>query len=405
MARTCGQPQSQWDQFSSEVWGVIFAQLPTRPGVYKLQTVLCKLPLVCSKFHNIMSGQPNMCTRLLLFEALAGNHVPHLLGFIRRHSGSIRELSVSSGEEYPRLELVLATLLTHQAPVSRVDGHIPNEAMHLLAALKTLVHCNLHGRQGASVSLQPLRSLPNLTILNLAEGPFTMVDAAAQHLTRLALVDCKASCFEDCLCVTSLRHLCCRHSNLSRFHQEGLPACSQLQSLLCDSSNIHAGDAAESVLFGAPDHCVPLSISALTALSLLSFRCDAEVRRVELDWLTQLTALEKLEAKLAAECIVLPESLSTLSRLRGLFVAATRDEHTQVTLDFDFSHLVALEELCIFSDFHARAYGLLNLADLNRLRFVAISRSTDKHMMDQLALLAHKLEKHRPDIYFVTDSE
>ena len=88
-----------------------------------------------------------------------------------------------------------------------------------------------------------------------------------------------------------------------------------------------------------------------------------------------------------------------------MFVAATRDEHTQVTLDFDFSHLVALEELCIYSEFHARAYGLLNLADLKRLSFVQLSRSTDRHMMDQLALLAHKLEKHRPDIYLFADIE
>ena len=408
MARTCGQSQSQWDQLPCEVWGVIFAQLPFRPGVYKLQQIFCKLPLVCSKFHNIMSGQPNMCSRLLLYEALDGTHVPHLLGFTKRHSGSMRELSVSSVEQYPWLELVLATLLTHQAPISRVYGHIPNKAMPLLAALKTLVHCHLHGRQGVRMSLQPLASLPNLTSLNLEEAHLTVVDAAAQHLTRLALVDCTASCFEDCLCVTSLRQLYCYHSNLSRFHQEGLPACLQLQSLACDSSNIHAADAAESVLFGGPDHCVPLSISALTALTSLSFACDAEVRSVELDWLTQLTALEILEAKLEAECIVLPGCLSTLSRLRQLSVVATGDEgHGQVTLDFDFSHLVALEELRIDGDFDAKMYGMLNLADLKRLRVVAFSPSAkpDGHMVDQLALLSHKLRKHRPDIQFTADNE
>ena len=67
----------------AEVWGVIFAQLETWPGVYRVQQTLCKLPLLCSNIHNgvmlsgcvfsssryvitsnILSGQPNMGSRL-----------------------------------------------------------------------------------------------------------------------------------------------------------------------------------------------------------------------------------------------------------------------------------------------------------------------------------------------------
>ena len=313
MTRASDQPQSHWEQLSSEIWRVIFAQLPARPGLYRLQHTFCELPLVCSKFHKILSGQPDMCPDLFLFRPVADGQVPHLLDFIRRHSGSMNELDVLYG--YPWVELVLATLLTHQAPISRVAVDIPGRALHLLAAMKTLTHCSLYGRQEASMTLQPLKGLPNLISLELEIGQFTHVDHAAQHLTRLALVDCKASCSEDCLCVTSLRQLSCLNSNLSRFHEDGLPACSQLQSLVCDSSNIHAVDAAESVLFGGPCHCVPLSMSALTALSSLSFTCEAEIRSVELNWLTQLTALETLEAKLEADRIVLPRCLSSLSSL------------------------------------------------------------------------------------------
>ena len=257
------------------------------------------------------------------------------------------------------------------------------------------------------MSLQPLRALPNLISLELQAGEFTHVDAAAQHLTSLTLVNCKAGCFEDCLCVTSLRHLCCRRSKLQRFHQQGLPACSQLTTLVCDSSNIHAVDDAQSVLFGGPAHCVPLGMSALTALSTLSFTCDAETRSVELDWLTQLTALENLEAKLEADCIALPGCLSSLSNLRQLTVVAMRDEQVQITFDFDFSHLVAPEEIIILGNFDAKKYGLLGLAALERLRVVEFScfPEPDRQMMSQLALLAHKLGNCRPDIQFTVDDD
>ena len=163
------------------------------------------------------------------------------------------------------------------------------------------------GTAGSTNELAAFKALPHLISLDLTKGQFTHVDAAAQHLTSLNLTDCKARCFEDCLCVTSLRHLDCRHSNLQRFHQQGLPACSQLESLVCEASNIHAVDGAESVLFGGPDHFVPLSMSALTALSSLLFCCDAKDTSIELDWLTELTALKKFEAKFEAEIVVLPE--------------------------------------------------------------------------------------------------
>ena len=155
MTRTCSQPQSQWEQLSSEIWGVIFARLTTWPGFYRPQKTLCRLPLVCSKFHNILPGQPNMCSCLFLKKAVDGSHVPHLLGFVRRHSGSMSDLTVSLG--CPWVELVLATLLTHHTPINRVCGHIPGQALHLLAALKTVTHCSLWGRQEAPMSLQPLK--------------------------------------------------------------------------------------------------------------------------------------------------------------------------------------------------------------------------------------------------------
>ena len=405
MTRTCGQPQSHWEQLSPELWRVIFAQLPARPGLFVLQQTFSKLPLVCSKFRNILSGQPDMCSRLFLNKAVAGSHVPHLLGFARRHAGAMSDLDVSFG--YPCVELVLAILLTHQAPISRVTGLIPGKALHLLAALKTLTHCHLEGQYEASMCLQPLKSLPDLISLDLAVGQYTMLDAAAQHLTRLKLVDCEAICVEDCLCVTSLRQLYCSHSNLAWFHQEGLPACSQLESLVCESSNIHTVNAAESVLFGGPDHCVSASMSALTALSSLSFTCDTEVGSVDLDWLTQLTALKKLEAKLAAECIVLPGCLSSLSSLKQLCVVALRDEHLQLTLELVFRHLVALEEIRIHGNFNAETYGILSLAELQRLRVVDFSCFTapGRYMTGQLALLAHKLGKHRPDNQFTAGND
>ena len=345
-----------------------------------------------------------MCPRLFLNKAVAGSHVPHLLGFISRQSGSMRDLTVALG--YPWVELVLAILLTHHAPISRVSGLVPAKALHLLAALKTLTHCRLQGQHEA-MCLKPLRFLPNLISLDLAVGNFIHVEAAAQHLTRLNLVDCEAICFQDCPCVTSLKQLMCLRSNFFRFHQQGLPACSQLMSLVCDSSNVRAVDAAESVIFGGPDQCVPLSISALTALSSLSFTCDTEFGAVELGWLTQLTALEKLKAKLGAECIVLPECLSSLSSLRQLSVVATRHEHVEVTLGFDFSHLVALEEIRIHGNVDADMYAILNLADLKRLRVVDFSCFTmpGRCMMGQLALLAHRLGKHRPEVQFTADND
>ena len=411
MTRTRYRLQSHWESLSSEVWGVIFARLAARPGLHRVLQTFCKLPLVCSKFDSIMCEQPNMCTHLFLSKALAGRHVPHFLGFIKRHSGSVSDLTVSSG--YPSLELVLATLLTQQAPISTVSGHIPGQAIQLLAAFKTLTHCHLNGEQAGAMSLLPLKSLPNLTSLDLTTGVFTMVDAA-QHLTRLLLMDCEASCFEDCLCVTSLKQLHCHDSDLSRFHQEGLPACSQLRSLVCESSNIHAVNAAERVLFADTDFCVPSSITALTALSSISFTCDAQVRTVELDWLSEFTALETFEAKLEAERVVLPGCISSLSSLRRLSITRTMeddtqamDDHMQVIFGFDFSHLVALEEICIHGNFDAEMYGVLNLADLDGLRVVDFSYFTEptRRMMRQLSLLAFRLGQYRSHIQFTADNE
>ena len=81
------------------------------------------------------------------------------------------------------------------------------------------------------------------------------------------------------------------------------------------------------------------------------------------------------------------------------------DELTRFTFDFDFCHLVALEEICVMGNFDAEDYGLLSLAALERLRVIEFSGFTepDRTMMAQLALLAYRLGKHRPDIRFTAD--
>ena len=380
------------------------AQLQTQSGVWRLHQTICKLPSVCSKFHDVLSEQPDICTSLSLCEVPAGDHLPHCLRYIQRHSGSIKQLWGST--DCPWLEVVLAILFTHSAPISNIDGCLRQQTLPLVVAFRTLTQLSIENEEEPSMSLKPLEALPNLTSLKLLSGDFDELDAAARHLTYLSLDVCTARSCNDCMCVTSLQELCCVSSVLVRFHHHGLPACSHLTSLTCVHSSIQGVIQAEHMLFHDVDHNVPANLSALTALSSLSLTCVAEVEDVEFGWLTGLTGLEELYLEADAGCVTLPECISSLSKIKELSLAVKLGSQT-ISIAFEFGCLVALEVMRVFVNFRAEKYGLWNLVTLKNLNYVRFSQFTElkKCMIGQLVSVAHKLGRARRDVQFIVDEE
>lgn len=377
------------------VTGQAFVPQPT----YNLSMhELCKMPLVCRAFCR-MFNQQSQLTKTVSFHDLTSINLDSLLAWVKKHGRQVKQVFADNPAVHSLdTAAMLRALVSCKAPVQTLELYKPSSAMLSVSAFKTLTHCALrvHSKQ-ARLDLKPLKALPCLVNLSLANGIFVYVEAAV-HLTSLYLENCTASCSQDCRCVSSLRDLDMYQASMAGFHNRGLGACSQLMSLTCTASSLAAGHAwqSEDLIFHGNVHQVPVSLTALRSLTHLNFCSSAAEYEVSLDWLTCLPALQVLDAGFYCNNVVLPSCLSMLTNLRALSAQAYAGE---VMLVFDFKALSSLTSIELCGTVRASWPCVLSdIASLADLRIVAFTHCKWADM--GLVALAHKLGKDRLDVRF-----
>ena len=180
-------------------------------------------------------------------------------------------------------------------------------------------------------------------------------------------------------------------------------------SLRCEHSSIGAHNQDEQ--FQVEDRIrVPESLSKLTALTHLAFRCsiteydedehdedDPFSSSAELGWLTQLQALQSLSAVIAASDfdIEFPAELSAMTNLTTL-VIGLRDEKWYLDLRFDWLKLTALETLHLFG--YVASKSAADLTSLGNLKVVRLGERGFGSFSADLVKLAYNIGLHRQDI-------
>lgn len=310
-------------------------------------------------------------------------------------------------------EVVLGALLSHGASLQSISLGSSSGAVQLIPVLHTLRHCTLSSTSISweeDLDLGPLQALPNLEDLALANGCLKNLHAAAVHLTSLELECCSASCSQDCMCVTSLSQLNVNDTTLENFHNMGLVACCSLRSFACTFSDMTAGHTMqlEDLKFrdSNTSYQVPASLTVLTSLTALEFYLSEDGPEVLLDWLTCLPALRNLSAAVFCDSTVLPYCLTAMTNLRTLQVVADASCHGECKIKpmFDWKSLTALTSMrfsgCVRVTERFPLSDLASLTNLKVMDFGSCSRP-DVSLLNQLAELAYKLGKDRPDVAFI----
>ena len=165
------------------------------------------------------------------------------------------------------------------------------------------------------ISLAPLRGLRHLTALSLACGEFKDLDAA-MHLTALKLDQCEATCAGDCSMVSSLVQLQILESDVNKFHENGVSACSILTSLACKEAFISAIDPLNTLYLGENAYfeaSLPASLANITTLRDLAL--ETACAELQLCWLNSLSCLQSICICINGGVIEFPSSLSRLTNL------------------------------------------------------------------------------------------
>ena len=99
--------------------------------------------------------------------------------------------------------------------------------------------------------------------------------------------------------------------------------------------------------------------------------------------------------------ITFPESTSALTALTYLCLTASHTEDAELRVAFDWAGLIELEALTVRGNLiltdHFELCALATLSRLKTVTFTDFSKP-DKYLTGQLALLAHRLGKDRPEV-------
>ena len=414
------QLRSLWEQLPEDLWGRVFLELDKEvvdrdlnqyhpslhPEFYGLHSACC----VCRRFNNIICNKMSVLNNLILTENTIGEHrTPSLLAYIKKHGAALQRLETRCA---PWHDIVLTALQNHpQQSLAIVDfARFSQATISLMTMFKTITTCSLatpnftFGHTSSRISLEDLEGLPNLTSLELGGGSFTELDAA-QHLTKLSLWNAQGHCYvANPACVKSLLHLTLSRSVLTRFHSSGLSACSNLLQLKMDYGSIY--DSAESEddppeNFFCNGSCeIPFSLSNLTALTSLEIACKIDVPDLDFDWLTQLSSLQHLSigCDSSAGVMVLPNSLTTLSRLTSLCIGNTYNR-AAIKCNFDWTPFRLLQHVT-FGGNVCFNRSLSELTSLRSLQAVDIMMKNYVHLEGESALfeLARLLSQHRSEV-------
>lgn len=150
--------------------------------------------------------------------------------------------------------------------------------------------------------------------------------------------DCVAVCGADCRSASSLRHLDVESSTIEAFHERGVSACCSLKTLWCQTRAISAVDPLEDLTCNDDNVRVPTGLSALTALTQLTVQSAQEIDLC-FGWLSQLKCLQELHVTTSAALTLLPECLSTLTRLTRMELSNMGNAQSKIRVDSTGQHL------------------------------------------------------------------
>ena len=397
-----GGQGSSWTQLSPELWGIFSILGPTEWDfvVSEMKASLqqlYELQRVCKKFKDVLTQRPQLCKTLLVACKLEGQDFADMLTWIKQHRDNTKWLVATVGS--PWAEAALAAVHASAIPVLQnvCMSEVAQAVPHLLAQLASITSCDLYLKPESELSLQPLSALSQLNTLLLAHGRVQDLDAT-MYLTSLSVRACEAACSQDFQGVTSLKILDVDGACITNFHIQGLAACCNLERL--DRTNAWIGDSDFAEGFGCQDNrnlTVPANLTALTGLILDWADERAHSTVMQLDWLSQLTALRHFWAEFQVrQKVLFPAELSALKCLsRMAFVNRT----SEASFQFDWKALTSLVKLHIEGPAKVDR-NLIGLATVGSLQCEVLHElaSTYTQIIDVVSTFAHRLGVERPDV-------
>ena len=248
-----------------------------------------RLLLVCRRFRDTIQ-QAELLSRTVVLGPDLNTQTCHSLQlWLQRNGASVRQLAAFSSR--PQLNPALTAVLQAAPRLAEVlVTDCCTQTVQRLSSLSRVTVCELESL--TEVNLDALQTLKSLHTLRLLHGSFE-AEQLPCHLTALGLHQASMTTDTDCECVTSLKNLSLVHSYLDGLHEQGLPACLNVESVHCCFGTIRAG---YDESFCTDHDCYLMTAEHLSALTCmkdlsLTFRwCTHHV--MDISPLYALTSLE-----------------------------------------------------------------------------------------------------------------
>jgi len=361
-----------------------------------------KLKLVCSKFKQVFQEHSELSDEIILAEGNQSHMVPNALVWLRQRGSAIRSFTAFYGG--PTQDMVLAAMASSSSQLEYVHLSGPIKAtLSGLLAFTSLQSCNLV-KPATALSLYPLCHLPCLDELSLQSGTFNRL-AIPCCVTCLLIGDSSVDCVQESCSVTRLQTLAIVVSKVSRLHDLGLLACTLLDHLELCECLVTAADPANQFAVGlqAPA-CIPAQLSLLTKLAHLQLDlASSDVWDSDATWLYKMASVKSLVCTIHG-AIFLNNHLTQLSKLQDLQLSVTGSTDDEWKIRYDAIDWEALHQLTHISFAGPSSFdeSILRLTSVDKLRLVSLSdfHPTDDLTVKYLAMLAHSLAAHRPQVVF-----
>ena len=366
-----------------------------------------KLKLVCSKFKQVFQEHSELSDELLLAEGNRSHMIPSALVWLRQSGSAISKFTAFYGG--PTQDMLLAAMSSSAPQLEYVHLSGPTKTtLSGLLAFKSLKRCYLV-KPATALSLYPLRNLPCLESLSLQSGTFNRL-ATPRCVTSLLIGDSCVVCAQELFSLTCLKTLVIAASRVSSLHDLGLLACTSLTHLELRECLVIAADPANQFAVDprAP-LCIPAQLSLLTKLSHLGVDlASSDIQDFNAGWLYKMTSIETLVCAISGT-ICLDNRLTQLRKLKDLQVSAANCTDDEWMICYCAIEWEAFHQLTHVSFTGPSSFdeSILRLTSVNKLQRVCL---WDFHPEDDLtakylAILAHRLAAHCPQVDFVIDEE
>ena len=356
--------KSDWEAgLSSELWASIFCRLTPEESVLACtdccihseaqQAQCCQLRLVCQRFRDILRQDLQLSRRIALSRQFAIHLLPSFEFWLQRHGKALQNVKSYNGTTC--LEATLSLL--RQAAPGLVQVQINScspLAVKLVSSFTSIVVCELETSGGLDVdALQAMRSLRLLSLQGACWSRFSAVQLPHQ-LTQFIFNAGSMNVAESCNSVSLLRSLTVKGS-LKGLHDQGLPACVNLQTLIIPfSASGSCISSKGSGSFNTSSYCpyflTSPHLATLTCLRELYLACQLSPHApvaMDLSPLYALTSLETLTLQWQTGGVVPPlkilSGISALSRLTQLHLYSV----CAVFVDVEWQAMHVLQDLTL----------------------------------------------------------